>query len=668
MRKLALLTALVMLLACCAIPVQADTAYTQSPMLDEAVASGALAPVEERLPENPASPHDIHPDFLDLEVGNYGGTIRMISTAVNWSDDVFIGMTENLLTAESVNSGVYQPNIVESYEFNEAFTEFTFKLRKGLKWSDGVEVTMDDVEFCVNAFIKNEEINPVIAGYMRDAGSATGEPFTFTRIDDETFMISFNQTYGGFLAHISISGWKGYTDWIKPAHYLKPFHKDYAEEVHGSLDAYYEFLKPFAEAIGYDDPTAETVWVTVINQVDVTNWECSDATDMLTTVTFAGTSLESDFPHLYPWVMTRYADNYYYYERNPYYFKVDADGQQLPYADEMLYYTVESNELAQLEIIAGNVDFVRAIATVDNLTLYRENGEKAGIEVYVGLQHNHPTDLSVNMNYGLNIDGTVKDDDASRAWQEVVNLIEFRQAITIALDAQEIIDSVYLGLAEPQVEFGCVYDIEGAMELLDSVGIVDQDGDGFRETPSGLPLQWQIWTQSSGSSDYIQVCELAVEYWREIGLNASAYATDSSLLATSNSANEIPMRTINAHAAKLFFYQDWATSCWGPLWQQWLANGGLAGKIPADTTDYLVPPQNVQDFYLMDASVNAVTPEVAINEIVPQMIDYMAENLFLIMHSDNIQKCVVADANIGNMPTGGLCISFGFALETLYHK
>ncbi len=666
MKKLTLLVAMALLLVSC--PFALAEGYAQSPMLDELVASGALPPVAERLPEVPAAPHDISPDYLDLSVGSYGGTIRMISTTVNWSDDVFIGMTENLLTAESVNTGVYEANIVESYEYNEDFTQFTFKLRKGLKWSDGTEVTMDDVAFCVNDFIFNAELNPVVAAYMRDAGSAGGDPFTFTVIDDETFAISFQKSYGGFLAQISISGWKGYTDWIKPAHYLKQFHKDYAEECHGSLEAYYEFLKPFAAAIGYDDPTADGVWVTIFNQVDVTNWECSDATDMLTMETFKDCGLTGNFPNLYPWEMTKYTDNYYYYDRNPYYYKVDADGQQLPYADQIFYYVVESNELVQLEMVAGNVDFVRAKASIDNLTLYRENGEKANIAVYVGYQHNHPTDIAVNMNYGLNTDGSVKDDAASQAWQEVVNLIEFRKALAISIDAQEIDDTVYLGLAEPQPEFGCVHDIAGATALLDEVGIVDQDGDGWRETPSGMQLQWQIWTQTDGTSDYIPVCELLVEFWHEIGLNVTVYPTEGSLLSTANGANEIPMRTINAHAAILYFYHDWATSCWGPLWQQWLSAGGLSGNVPTDSTEYLTPPAYVQDFYRLDSSLDAVTPDEALNVIVPQEIQYMADNLFLIMHSTKIQKCVVVNADIANVPADGLCISFGFALETMYFK
>ncbi len=667
MKRLALLTVIALLLTC-SLGATAEGGYAQSPMLDDLVASGALPPVEERLPEVPASPTDIHPDFLDLQVGNYGGTIRMISPTVNWADDVFIGMTENLLTAESVNTGVYAPNVVESYEYNEDLTQFTFKLRKGLKWSDGVEVTMEDVAFCINDFIFNEELTPVIPAYMRDAGSASGAPFTFTQIDDQTFTISFQKSYGGYLAQISISGWKGYTDWIKPAHYLKQFHKDYAVECHGSLEAYYAFLKPFAAAIGYDDPAADGVWVTLFNQVDCTNWECSDATDMLTMETFKDCGLTTNFPNLYPWEMTSCVDTYYYYERNPYYYKVDAEGQQLPYADKMLYYVVESTELVQLEIISGNVDFARAKTSIDNLTLYRENADKGHIETYVGYQHNHPTDIAFNMNYGLNIDGSLKDDDASQAWQEVVNLPEFRKAIAISIDAQEIVDTVYLGLADTLDASGCTHDIEGAMALLDGVGIVDQDGDGFRDAPSGKQLQWQIWTRTDVSSDYVPVCELLVEFWRELGLNVTVYPTEGTFLSTSNSANEIPMVLTLAHSPIMYFFHDWAVGYWGPLWSQWLNAGGLSGAIPADSTDYLTPPEYVQEFFRMDSELDAMTPEQAVSEGLPALMQYMQDNRFLVMPATNIEKCVVVNRDIGNVPTGGLCISFGFALETMYFQ
>ena len=330
MKKLSWTLILALLVSMIAImPASAEGTYSQAPMLDALVESGALAPVEERLPETPKLAHEILDEYLDMEPGKYGGTVRLASITPNWDGDAFIGMNEGLLSMSSTNSGEILPNVVESYEVNEDSSAFTFKLRKGLKWSDGVELTMEDVKFGIENFVFNEELCPVVEAWMRDGGSVTGEPMKFEVLDDLTFRISFNAPYGGFLVHAAVADWKGYTDMIKPAHYLKKFHKDFAEECHGSLEAYYEFMQPFATIIGYDDVTADSNWTYVFNQVDMTNWELVDTNSALTTMMFPGL-VETNFPHLYPWLMTKSEGGITVWERNPYYFKVDEEGQQLP--------------------------------------------------------------------------------------------------------------------------------------------------------------------------------------------------------------------------------------------------------------------------------------------------------------------------------------------------
>ena len=188
MKKLSLLLVLAMLLGVlAALPVSAEGAYSQSPMLDERVNNGELPPVEERLPEVPRVTHEILDEYLDYEDGSFGGTLRLVTPYVNWDSDAFIGMNENLLTMASANSGDITANIVEDYQVNDEQTEFTFKLRKGLKWSDGEPVTMEDFRFTIEDFIFNEDLNPVVSAYMRDGGVGTGDPFTFEVIDENTF-------------------------------------------------------------------------------------------------------------------------------------------------------------------------------------------------------------------------------------------------------------------------------------------------------------------------------------------------------------------------------------------------------------------------------------------------------------------------------------------------
>ncbi|MBQ4089210.1 MAG: hypothetical protein IJC56_04935 [Clostridia bacterium] len=81
-----------------------------------------------------------------MEIGNYGGTMRLVTSVVNWDADGFIGNNEALLTMESTSSDVITPNIVESYEVSDDQTTFTFTLRNGLKWSDGMVNISDEYD------------------------------------------------------------------------------------------------------------------------------------------------------------------------------------------------------------------------------------------------------------------------------------------------------------------------------------------------------------------------------------------------------------------------------------------------------------------------------------------------------------------------------------------
>lgn len=666
MKKLSWLIVLVMLVSVCTFTASAEgTTYSQSPILDEAVESGELPPVEERLPEVPKIADEILPEYLDYESGNYGGTLRLVTKVVNWDADGFVGNNEALLTCESTNSGIITPNIVESYEANEDNTMFTFTLRKGLKWSDGVEVTMEDFDFGINHYVFNEELTPVVASYLRDGGKADGQPMVFTIVDDYTFTLAFNSPYGGFPVHLSIASWKGYTDLLKPAHFLKQFHPEFAEECHGSLDAYYEFLRPFAASMGYDDPSAEGVWCYVFDQADMTNWELTDPNDALTSVYFEDL-IDTNIPVLYPWIMQSADAGVTTWVRNPYYHKVDPDGQQLPYIDYLTSTLVEDMEMVQLKYMTGEGDFGRESATIDNISLYREHEEDASIKAYVTMMHVNPTSIGININYGLNVDGSVKDDANSQAWQEVVNDLRFRQALMYAIDAEEILDSVYTDFGEPNPTYSCIGDVDAANTLLDEMGMLDADGDGYRETPSGMKLQWQIWNASE-ANDIIPVCELLVEFWSEVGLNAAVYTTDSTLLSTSQEANEIPMRVIWFHSTQLWHYRDWGTGSWGPLYQDWVDNGGLSGDLEGSTA-YLAPPQAYRDFRLAIDSLFTVDPETAVNEVLPSLSAWMGENIYIIEPLINVQQCVIINSDIGNVPSGGVGISWNFSMEQFFYR
>lgn len=667
MKKLSMLLALALIVSMCGFTASAEGTYSQAPMLDEAVEAGTLPSVEERLPEIPKITDAMLPEDLDYQIGNYGGTLTTSTASVNWDPDIFCGMNEALLTMQSQNSDVITPNIVESYEVNDENTEFTFHLRKGLKWSDGVEVTMEDFRFTIEDVIYNTTINSVLNKNFRTGGSSSGNPGVFEVIDDYTYKFTFDGTYGGFLVYLSVASWTAYADYLKPAHILKQFHPDYAEECHGSLEEYYKWLQPFGTVLGYDDVTQEDVWVYIFNQVDLSTWETTDPNDTLTSVFFEDL-VDWNFPTLYPYLMTSSGGGIYNYERNPYYFKVDEAGQQLPYIDYLRCLYVEDTETQQLKYISGEATFGLETVTAVNYPLYMENAESGDYTVYTPSYHYSPVDIMINLNYGLNPDGSVKDDNESQAWQEMTTDKRFLQALMHAVDAEELIDTVYHGLGEPSSAYQCDGDYDLANALLDEMGAFDVDDDGYRETPSGLTFTWQIWNRNA-ATDQIPACEMYAEFWREIGLNANVYTTESSLLGASTGANEVPMRVDWAHEANLWHYRDWVFAYSFPLYNQWINAGGYSGGVPEDSTDYLKPSDEFTYIYKLVDELMAVSPTEAVNTIMPELTEYMATDLLsLIVPVTNAANCVILNSDIANVPTGGLGIALNFSMEQFYYQ
>ena len=137
--------------------------------------------------------------------------------------------------------------------------------------------------------------------------------------------------------------------------------------------------------------------------------------------------------------------------------------------------------------------------------------------------------------------------------------------------------------------------------------------------------------------------------------------------ATSQTANEIPMRVIWLHSTPLWFMQDWGLGGATPLWDQWVTKGGLTGQLPTDAK-YLEPPQEYKDFRQMIFSLFTVDIQTAVNEVMPQIAQWMSEHIYIIEPLDNVQQCVLINSDIGNVPTGGVGISWNFSFEEMYYK
>lgn len=343
---------------------EAEAKYKQSPMLDARVRSGDLPAVDDRLPDQPmvVGPGTLIPRYnLDFKVGKYGGTLRHGHFSPFWDGILFHNQNEPLLTSSGNiihdELGNMQGNVLAGFEVSNGDRVFTLHLRKGLKWSDGTPVTMDDVRFAYEDVILNEKLTPTFPSWLRNSGAADGEPMTLKYIDEDTFSITFTKPYGRFLVQLAIDGWRGYEELIKPKHYLKQFHADYT-----SMSKLEPMIKDRSLAAGE--------WWNLFHAKDIIRWEQFPPERV-------------GFPVLNPWIVTDVQETVSMLERNPYYFKVDSAGQQLPYIDKHQMIFVSNAQNNAIKMMAGELDLFLDGTILKDVPLYKENERKGGYKTHL---------------------------------------------------------------------------------------------------------------------------------------------------------------------------------------------------------------------------------------------------------------------------------------------
>ncbi|MGQ9629534.1 MAG: ABC transporter substrate-binding protein [bacterium] len=606
-------------------PSVAQMKYKEAPMLAELVKAGKLPPVEQRLPKEPkvlsAERNEIPKGDLKFEIGRYGGILRTVQDAPAWNPDIFVMCDEPLLSAPGILAEGIGGNVAKGYEVSPDEKVFTFYLREGLKWSDGVPVTTEDVLFTYEDFLMNEKLTPVFPRWMRSANKPAGKPLKVEIVDKYTFRVSFDEPYGGFPAQLAILFWKGYTELLKPKHYLKQFHIRYTP---------LEKLEPEIQK----ESLAKGEWWTLFNKRDITNWE-------LTRPEAIG------FPTLNPWMIVKATPTVAIYERNPYYFKVDSAGNQLPYIDGIRSEIVQNVEVSTMRVIAGEVDFLREDATLNKLDLYKENAKKGGYRVQLLDMHVTPADVILNLTH------------SDPVWRQVVRDVRFRKALSLAIDRKEIIDAVYFGFAELPTAVPSDYDPKEANRLLDEMGLDKRDAEGWRLGPDGktFTIPFEV---AMHAPDIIPVTEMIVEYYKAVGINTTMKVIDAGLQGTRRVANELKAEVGWHHGPQLWWgaLWDYVPSRYGPLWNRWLTTAGKDGEEP---------PADVKRFIdAMDRSI-AASPEkrqAAIDEYRRMMYD----NLYAIITTQNVKYPLIVSEKLGNVPHAGFAIAANFSGEQLFFK
>jgi peptide/nickel transport system substrate-binding protein len=561
-------------------------------MLRTLVATGELPPVEERLPEVPYIM-----DILE-GVGQYGGTLRGIRPSPDRDADTSLTTNETLVKSfpvELIAPRKYKGNVVESCEANEDFKVFTLHLRKGMKWSDGHPLTSKDFLFAYEDVLLNENLTPVFPKKFM----VGDEPMKLEVIDDYTVRISFIEPYGGF--PYAMAYWQDNYDVILlPKHYLKQFHPRYTSM---------EELKPLIEKEGL----AKDEWWTLFQKKN--GWEA------------VGKST------LRAWVVVEKKLEKVYYERNPYYFKVDPAGNQLPYIDRRQSTVVTDPQVGLMKMIAGEVDFCYETVQVNDIPILKENEKEGGYRTLV-----YGTDVvwvaPLNLTY------------PDPVWRQVVRDIRFRKALSMSINYEEVLDALTLGIGKFSGLTPSVYDPEKANQLLDEMDMSKRDKEGWRLGPDGkrFVIAFEVaplWGFEGPAS------ELLVEYFKAVGIYTTTRVIEFALWMTRGQSNEVKA---TIHWAIFPYWKmdpvghycympDWARG-WGVAWRDWYDSKGKKGEEPLKEVKRL--------FQLRDVIVQTVSEEKRANAI-DEIIRSYYDNIWMIGLVWPPRGAVIA-ANLGNFP------------------
>jgi peptide/nickel transport system substrate-binding protein len=595
----------------------------EAPMLAAKVTAGELPPLAERLPEVPfvvASGVLLSESDIDWEVGRYGGTLRTARNNVNWNPDVFVMNNEPLVMGPGISGEDIIPGVVQDFDVNDEFSEFTFYLRKGLKWSDGTPVTTEDVRFAYEDVLLNEKLTPVFPSWMRSGNSANGEPMTLEVIDDFSFRISFTEQYGGFLTQLAIVGWRGYQDLLKPKHHLTRFHADYTDM---------EDLEPLIA----EQELSEGEWWTLFQTEDIAHTQITNPNAL-------------GFPMLTPWIMVEETQSFIHYERNPYYYKVDTEGQQLPYIDGIRDSLVSDIETVTLKVMSGEVDYLYEAGAMITVPLYKENESRGDYRTILLRSHTEPATLYFNMTH------------PDPVWRDVVGDVRFRRAVSLSLDREQIIDAVWLDVgAEFPVLQPSEYDPQEARALLDALGLDERDAEGYRLGPDGetFTIPFEL---SSRTPEMLPTAEIVSEFLRDVGLHTTVKTIDSQLRGQRRDANEL-RATIERNNQPMTWqhHRGWYQPVeWGPLWHLWNSTGGRDGEEP---------PAVVKEFLELTGRAITALPEDRV-EIREEYRQIQYDNIFFITPVEKERRPIIAKDNLRNVAHDGFSIASCFAGEQFF--
>ena len=476
-----------------ATPTPEAQGYSEAPMLADLVQGGTLPKLEDRLP----AADDIFVDTADaagnpLEIGTYGGVINLLGAGGSWG--LSRPVLEGIIRYNS--DGTYYANVIKSFEHNDDYTVWTFKLREGMKWSDGEDFNADDITFWYYmCHLTNYDTKKSWAA-LKETVDGEDAWANLEKVDDYTVTWTFaNPKFPADFVENGDFKWC----WA-PEHYLNDMIPD---------SVYVE--NPYWEKTGLSDEQ-------VLLNAQAKGIDAATVSDLGKAVTYYWWN-EDGIPNLNSYVLTTKEGNnsrdaqLCILERNPYFWKVDAQGQQLPYCDEIHFNATSEDGQDQLMFRSGELDIIE-VAMQDISSLLTDLGDKAQLR----------TLASTNWgSYLLTFNYTCTD----KNYADLFSNVKFREAMSVCVDRDQVSGLLSEGFLEPgqcapqEGNFGydaewetkwTDYSVDNAKKLLEECGLV-MGNDGFYD----FTLTIYTYTDS-GAADAYPVFE---QYYKAAGINCA---------------------------------------------------------------------------------------------------------------------------------------------------
>jgi peptide/nickel transport system substrate-binding protein len=591
----------------------AQQKFKEAPILAEQVRNNRLPPVDKRLPDKP-----LVVPVVD-KVGDYGGTWRRAFLGPADFNN-YVRVVYDALFRFSPDGAKIEPKIAESAAPSADFKTWTIKLRAGSRWSDGAPFTADDILFWYTDVLQNKELMPTLPGWIRNAD---GTPAKVAKVDANTVTFTYAAPATLFLTAVANQDGADRTyAMFLPAHYLKKFHPAHAKK---------EDLERMAQAAGFK------TWTELFANKNAP-WE------------------NPERPTMGAWSPTsRASDPVFTLRRNPYYVGVDKDGNQLPYIDEVRFTYFADAQALNLAAIAGQFDMQERHINMVNYPVLKEQ-EKTGKYKITAWPTFGGADAVIAINQTYTADPVMGKVMANK---------DFRIALSLAINRDQIKEGVFLGLGEarqgvpapwhpyfPGKEYAqkfTQFDRATANKMLDAIGLDKKDAAGIRLLSNGKPATIEISVVPAFGA-WPDVAQLVAKDWEAVGIKTVVQIRERALHFTMNLNNELMAEIWNEDTSAFPYTGNAKVDprnspilTTGPLWRRWYQTQGKEGVEPDPATKRIVEIVN---------TARTVGPEEQI-KLSQELYRIWADNLYeigTIGLTPMVQGVVVTSTRFRNVP------------------